>query len=66
MAQPIVAQRARWRLFGRTVEPFRVSVAVGIVALTAAAWTATFFAGDMGGTAMMDPGVPMALAFVAV
>jgi len=66
MVQPVVAQRARWRLFGRTVESFRLSVAVGIVALTAAAWAAAFLAGDMGGMAIMDPDVPMALAFVAV
>ncbi|MEK6911966.1 MAG: DUF2182 domain-containing protein, partial [Candidatus Thermoplasmatota archaeon] len=66
MAQPVVAQRARWRLFGRTVEPFRLSVVVGIVALTAAAWVAAFLAGDMSTMAMMDPDVSMALAFVAV
>ena len=66
MAQPVVARRVEWRLFGRRVEPFRVTVAVGFVALAAVAWAATFFVGDMSTVAMMGPDVPMLLAFIGV
>src|SRR3989304_4562858 len=66
MAPPVAAGRGGGRLFGRRVEPFRVTVAVGFVALAAVAWAATFFVGDMSTVAMMGPDVPMLLAFIGV
>lgn len=65
MAQPL-AERSEWRLFGRTVEPFRLTVAAGMVALAAVTWVATLFAGDVSAMAMMGLDEPAALAFIGV